>query len=244
MMVHPGLVYNIQQYSGVTFQFVCELRKRHKRDNMEVLAAGGRYDAMISEYRLIMEQANMLSKDLHQSAVGVSISLDKLAQAVQECSMSDLVNHEFLDVVVCSLGSKSLIKEKSRILRNLWSTGIRCCVIEANNIEEIQEQCSELKVPHVIMLKDSEQGSVRVRSWERDRFQEKTFSTTELTENMQRLLKSWNENHQEQTVPLSRSESKSGEKQEHSHDVNVNVIFVTVEKLSANARRRYDNQVK
>lgn len=54
-------------------------------------------------------------------------------------------------------------------MRTLWSAGIRCAMIEATNIEEIQEQCGELRVPHVVMLKDSEQGTVRVRSWERDR---------------------------------------------------------------------------
>lgn len=208
---------------------------------MEVLAAGGRYDNMIAEYRNIMEQANMLSKDLHQFAVGVSISLDKLAQAVQESFGTHL---EFLDVVVCSLGTKSLVKEKAKVLKSLWSAGIRACLIEANNMEEIQEQCNELNVPHVVMLKDSEQGTVRIRSWERDRFQEKTVIIAELPENIQRILKSWNENgHYEQ---LMRSESKSGcmEKQEHGHDANVNVIFVTNEKLSANARRRYDNQIR
>lgn len=236
MAVNPGLVYNIQQYSGVIFQFVCELKKKHKTDNMEVLAAGGRYDSMIAEYRNIMEQANMLSKDLHQSAVGVSISLDKLAQAVQENSTS---NFELLDAVVCSLGSKTLMKEKAKVLKILWAAGIRACLIEANNIEEIQEQCSELKVAHVVMLKDTEQGTVRVRSWERDRFQEKTFNIAELAENMQRILKSWNENGGcEQQMALLRSESKTNYG-EHAH-----VIFVTNEKLSANARRRYDNQIR
>lgn len=243
MVINPGLVYNMQQYSGMVFQLVCELQKKHKRDNMEVLAAGGRYDTMIAEYRNIMEQANMLSNDLHQSAVGVSISLDKLAQAVQETSAG---NFEFLDVVVCSLGSKLLVKEKARVLRSLWSAGIRACLIEANNMEEIQEQCNELKVSHVVMLKDTEQGTVRVRSWEKDRFQEKTFTVAELTENMQRILKTWNENGHGEQAQLLRSESKSSysEKQEHGHDANVNVLFVTNEKLSANARRRYDNQIR
>lgn len=188
IVISPGLIYNMQQYSGMICQFVCELKKKHKQDNMEVLAAGGRYDNMIADYRNLMEQANMLSKDLHQSAVGVSISLDKLAQALQEGLGFEGSKTEFLDVVVCSLGSKSLLREKAKVLiviirftenflltyiyqvlKTLWSAGIRCCLIEANNIEEIQEQCNELKVPHVVLLKESEQGSVRIRSWEKDR---------------------------------------------------------------------------
>lgn len=56
-----------------------------------------------------------------------------------------------------------------QILKSLWSAGIRCCLIEASSLEEIQDQCRELNVPHVILLKDTEQGFVRIRSWERER---------------------------------------------------------------------------
>lgn len=56
-----------------------------------------------------------------------------------------------------------------KILKDLWSAGIRSSLIEATNLEEIQEQCIELNVLHVVMLKDSEQGSAKIRSWERDR---------------------------------------------------------------------------
>lgn len=63
-------MYNIHQYSGVMYQFVCDLKKKRKRDNKEVVATGGRYDPMISHYRKTMEQANMLTTDIQQSAVG------------------------------------------------------------------------------------------------------------------------------------------------------------------------------
>ncbi|XP_044265056.1 eIF-2-alpha kinase GCN2 [Tribolium madens] len=241
MVVAPGAMYNIQQYSGMICQFVCELKKKHRHGNKEVLAAGGRYDAMITSYRRIMENANILSRDIRQSAVGISLSLDKLVQAVD-----DLPSLEVLDVAVCSVGTKQLLKEKTQILRNLWSVGVRCAMIEATNIEEIQEQCGELRVPHVVMLKDSEQGTVRVRSWERDRFQEKTVKVPELVETMLRIIKCWKEGAQE-VVPVTgtvfRSDSKSGY-EKNEHEANVAVLFVTVDKLSANARRRYDIQIR
>ncbi|RZC35247.1 Pkinase, RWD and/or tRNA-synt His domain containing protein [Asbolus verrucosus] len=249
MVIAPGLVYNVQQHSGMICQFVCEAKKKHKHGNKEVLAAGGRYDSMITSYRKIMEAANVHGKEIQQLAVGISLSLDKLVQAVIREQCDDLPKMEFLDVAVCSVGSKPLLREKTKVLRNLWAAGIRCALIEATNNEEIQEQCGELKVPHVVMLKDSDQGTVRVRSWERDRFQEKTFKMHELVENMQKIIKNWKEGCQEfipVTGTISRSDSKSsyGEKNEHNHEANVTVLFVTAEKLSANVRKRYDIQIR
>ena len=248
MVVAPGVIYNIQQYSGMICQFVCELKKKHKHGNKEVLAAGGRYDSMITSYRKMIDNANMSGRDIRQSAVGISLSLDKLVQAVMREQSEDLPNTEYLDVAVCSVGSKPMLKEKTKVLRSLWAVGLRCVMVEATNIEEIHEQCTELKVPHVIMLKDGEQGVVRVHSWERERFQEKMFKLPELVENMQRIIKTWKEGSQEVAPAagiLSKSDSKSSYSEKNdAHDATVSVMFVTAEKLSANARRRYELQIR
>ncbi|CAG9859480.1 unnamed protein product [Phyllotreta striolata] len=246
MVVSPGLVYNVQQYSGMIFQFVCELKKKHKRDSMEVLAAGGRYDSMISWYRSIVEQASISSKSVQQSAVGVSISLDKLVQALQKAQGEDVPKSDNLDVVVCSVGNRQSIQDKTKILKSLWDAGIRSALIEVANIEDIQEQMNDAKVSHVIVLKDNEPGMVRVRSWERERFQEKSFSTSELLENLQRILKAWTDRNEEsvQMQSLSRSESRSsyGEKNVHVQEAVVDVLFL--DKLSSNTRKRCENQLR
>lgn len=66
----PGLIYNIHQHSGMIFQCVYEIQKKRNQKGKEILAAGGRYDAMIQYYRNLMEQINMAGKDVQQSAVG------------------------------------------------------------------------------------------------------------------------------------------------------------------------------
>lgn len=162
-VVAPGLFYNVQQYSGMICQFLCELKRKHKHDNMEVLAAGGRYDSMIKSFRSIVEQATMLSLNIQQSGVGVSIALDKVVQAIQKES-EEIVRQDYYNVVVCSVGIKPLLKEKTQILKRLWSIGIRYVLVEGASEEEVQEPVNELKVAHVIVLKDSDQGTVRVRS--------------------------------------------------------------------------------
>lgn len=93
-------------------QLVCEFTK--KRRGKDVLAAGGRYDEMIASYRSVMEEANMIKKDIKQSAVGISISLDKLVQIFQKENSQDR-NSTYLDAIVCSIGTKTLLKEKSKV---------------------------------------------------------------------------------------------------------------------------------
>nr|CAD7269947.1 unnamed protein product [Timema shepardi] len=51
VVVAPGLAYNCHHYSGVMCQFVCQLNTRRGRRGMEVVAAGGRYDAMLASFR-------------------------------------------------------------------------------------------------------------------------------------------------------------------------------------------------
>lgn len=72
------------------------------------------------------------------------------------------------------------------------------------------------------------------------------FTTSELVENVQRILKAGNEGYQENvTSPsaLSKSESRTyyGDRGDHCQEANVNVLFA--DKMSSNARKRYENQV-
>lgn len=250
-------------------QFVCDLKKKRKRDNKEVVAIGGRYDPMISHYRKIMEQANMLTKDIQQSAVGISIWLDKLVQVVQKHDSKDLPKIDNLDAIVCSIGSKQLIKEKMKILKTLWAAGVRCFLIEASNNVEVQEQLLELGVSIAIILKDDDQGLVRMRSWDKgsrerydwffyykqiiivclisyDKFQEKLYTTSDLVENIQKMLKrndSVADNAQASNV-LARSDSKTSYSEKADSEPVVDILFVTSYRLSSNARRRYENQVR
>ncbi|XP_066249145.1 eIF-2-alpha kinase GCN2 isoform X1 [Euwallacea similis] len=168
IVVAPGFVSNIKLYSGMICEFVCDLKKKKRLDCKEVVAAGGRYDAMISYYRTVMDQTNMGYKDTPQSAVGISISLDRLVQAIQKQDKEELPKMEALDAIVCSVGSKQLIKEKTKILRSLWAAGVKCSLIEASNSVEVQEQLMELGVSYAIILKDNDQGFVRMRSWDKD----------------------------------------------------------------------------
>jgi len=68
-----GLLANIQHYSGIIFQIVCEI-KRKSGTSLDVLAAGGRYDALIAHFL----KPGASSTQLLQKVVGVSIAFDKV----------------------------------------------------------------------------------------------------------------------------------------------------------------------
>ncbi|XP_030764956.1 eIF-2-alpha kinase GCN2 [Sitophilus oryzae] len=250
-VVAPGLVYNVQQYSGMICQFVCELKKKRKHDNKEVVAIGGRYDAMIAYYRNIMEQTNMITKDVQQSAVGISISLDKLVQAIQKEDSEELPKVTTLDTVVCSVGSNHLLKEKIKMLKCLWRHGIKSSLIEETNSVEVQEQLMKIGVPHAFIFKDNDQ--VRVKSWDVsskdsfDKFQEKTYNTLDLQDNFSKLFRSRSDSIVEGTQTsniLSRSESKNSYTDKNDSEPVVDIVLVISGKASSTAKRRYDMQTR
>uniref|UniRef100_A0A8D0HU32 Protein kinase domain-containing protein n=1 Tax=Sphenodon punctatus TaxID=8508 RepID=A0A8D0HU32_SPHPU len=73
--VNLGLIYKVQQHNGLIFQFIAYI-KRRQRTVPEILAAGGRYDHLIPQFR------GPQSVGPVPSAVGVSIAIDKIASAV------------------------------------------------------------------------------------------------------------------------------------------------------------------
>uniref|UniRef100_A0A3Q1HEU7 eIF-2-alpha kinase GCN2 n=1 Tax=Anabas testudineus TaxID=64144 RepID=A0A3Q1HEU7_ANATE len=75
VVVNLGLVYKVQHHSGVIFQFVAFIRKR-KRTVPDIVAAGGRYDHLILEFR------GPASTSPVPSAVGASVALDKVCAAM------------------------------------------------------------------------------------------------------------------------------------------------------------------
>lgn len=113
--------------------------------------------------------------------------------------------------------------------------------LDANNLQEIDEFSQEINCHMIILLKESEQGNVIVRSREKDRFHDKKISTSELVEHILKL-------NQDNFEPMNRIESKAHttERADHErHDVNVtvNFVFETTDKYSSNYKRRYEHQV-
>lgn len=241
--VVPLLTYNVQQYNGVIYQITCELKHRRRRSGQDIIAAGGRYDKMLVSFRKVLERTGMASKETKQYGAGISISLDKLVSAVAEaCENGE--SKCGIDVAICCEGSPGSEgrreKDTINILREIWSLGLKVTILDLSTMEEILEYCQENTISHIILLRN---GTLRVQTWERDRFQEKKWNTIQdIVEYLQR--------QSEATLPiLNRSESKMSANNDMSvapsNPVNVNINFILSErdKLSGSGRRSFKNTI-
>lgn len=243
--VVPLLTYNVQQHSGVIYQITCELKHRRRRGGQDVIAAGGRYDKMLMSFRKVLERTGMASKETKQYGAGISISLDKLVSAIAEtCENLNGENKCGIDVAVCCEGQgseKRREKEMIGVLREIWSLGLKVTILDVCTIEEILEYCQENSINQIVSLREGEKGTLRVQTWERDRFQEKKINVQDIADYLQR---------QSETVlpALNRSESKANANDvliTPSNPVNVNINFVLSErdKVSGSGRRSFKNTI-
>ncbi|XP_011337588.1 eIF-2-alpha kinase GCN2 isoform X2 [Ooceraea biroi] len=244
--VVPLLTYNVQQYSGVIYQITCELKHRRRRGGQDVIVAGGRYDKMLMSFRKVLERTGMASKEIKQYGAGISISLDKLVTAVAEmCENPSGESKCGIDVAVCCEGSPGgegrRDREMINVLREIWSLGLKVTILDLCAMEEIPEYCQENSISHIVLLRN---GTLRVQTWERDRFQEKKWNTIQdIVEYLQR--------QSETALPiLNRSESKVSTNDvsvapTSSNPVNANINFVLSErdKLSGSGRRSFKNSI-
>lgn len=233
--VVPLLTYNVQQYSGVIYQITCELKHKRRRGGQDIIAAGGRYDKMLMSFRKVLERTGMASKETKQYGAGISISLDKLVSAVAEtCENGE--SKCGIDVAICCEGSPETEgrreKDMINVLREIWSLGLKVTILDLCTMEDILEYCQENSISHIVLLRN---GTLRVQTWERDRFQEKKWNTIQdIVEYLQR--------QSETALPiLNRSESKMSANNDiaPSNPVSVNINFILSErdKLSGSGRR-------
>lgn len=219
--------------------------KPNRATRPSILAVGERYDTMLAEFQKQAQGYNVTIPNREISGAGLSFSLEKLVAAIgseydEECRA--------IDVGICVSGLRPPLKDVTYILRLLWSAGIRSGIVEANDPDEAQDLAKELGAVHAILL--CEGGTLRVRSWDRERFQERQVTRTELVEYIQKLLRNDVTIAPEYTTQITTSNSSNSLSNVSIRSNNflsnlpsVEVTFMTHEKMTANLRRRYENQV-
>ncbi|ESO93561.1 hypothetical protein LOTGIDRAFT_119057 [Lottia gigantea] len=178
--VTVGLIYNPIQYDGFIFQVLYEHRKK-KRLLGDVLAAGGRYEKLIRKFKVEKDEDCGIP-----SAVGVSLAFEKIVSAVLD-TVEVPSSH---DIVVCSVGHKTLLKERLRVVKELWAAGLRAEVFydSVQNLEEVHMYCRNYDITYIVCLKDGDGGSVRIRWMEKDKNMEKKVFMVEMVEFLQQKL--------------------------------------------------------
>uniref|UniRef100_A0A8D8LTM2 non-specific serine/threonine protein kinase n=2 Tax=Cacopsylla melanoneura TaxID=428564 RepID=A0A8D8LTM2_9HEMI len=247
LMITPGLLTDINIYSGTIFQLVWDQKNKHHRLDREVVAVGGRYDNLISFFKTMLDVSPDSSSP--QCGAGLSLSLDKLVSAGSSVPCSSTPNST-CDVLLYSIG-KGMLHTRLNIVRDLWQAGVRCTVLEQQeDFESIQSYCLSSRIPCIVFLKESEPGLARLRTLGKDsnRFQEKRVQLNELVECVIRMIRcdntGVNTGRSDQTRHRTTSEARQNSVGELSAaDVNVTLLTENQERISAAARRRYEHQI-
>lgn len=243
--VVPLLVHNIEQHSGIIYQIISRESKRHRRKcGQDVIAAGGRYDKLLSTFHQVLQSTSRGGDDLQQFGVGISISLDKLISIVDELSQNQETRNESKsanDIVVCCVGGEPIRRrEQGEVLRELWSLDYRVNAQNFTSVEEVLDYCLEYNIDHVIMLKTGEKGILMVHTWEKDRFLERKININEIADYLQKQMEI-------SSPSLNRSDSKTNTNNELSNyvspNVNINFLFHEKDKLSGIAKRSCKNYI-
>ncbi|XP_052638404.1 eIF-2-alpha kinase GCN2 isoform X3 [Harpia harpyja] len=242
--INLGLVYKIQQHNGIIFQFIAYI-KRRQRTVPEILAAGGRYDHLIPQFRGPQTVGPI------PSAVGVSVAIDKITAAVS--SVEDSVSVSSCDLLVVSVGQMSMGRAVN-IVQKLWTVGIPAEIMYdwSQSQEELQEYCRCSGITYVALVSDKEGSHVKVKSFEKDRQTEKRILESDLIDHLIQKLKikicderCSRETSDNLSVPNQKGSFTNISGVFESHGTLVpNVSVIASEKLSASARRRQEIQVQ
>ncbi|XP_037027743.1 eIF-2-alpha kinase GCN2 isoform X2 [Bradysia coprophila] len=239
--VSTGLTtgYERAKSGGIIWQMLGDM-KTTRRVGQCIMAVGGRYDSMLTEFQKRAQDSGVSIPNREISGVGFSVALEKIISALGKV---DIENYRSMDVVICVTGSRPPLKEVTHILRSLWTAGIRTGVVEATGSNEAQDMAKDLGAVHVILFGGD--GSLRVRSWNDNGFREKQVNRQELTEYIQKMLRpdqstnSVNDVNQAIANVSMKSNLFTG-----PTIPEVEVTFSMQDKPTANMRRRYENQLK
>uniref|UniRef100_A0A671XE93 eIF-2-alpha kinase GCN2 n=1 Tax=Sparus aurata TaxID=8175 RepID=A0A671XE93_SPAAU len=219
VVVNLGLVYKVQHHSGVIFQFVAFIRKR-KRIVPDIVAAGGRYDHLIPEFRGPAPTVPV------PSAVGASVALDKVCAAM--ANMEEPPSVSSCDALVVPVGHSSMSRAIN-VVQKLWSSGVSADIAYdvSQSQETLMEHCRLASISCMALVSDKEGIYVKVKSFEKDRQSEKRIPEPDLVDHI-----------------IQKCRTKFFEERNiSSGSMNINVNIISPEKVSSSARRRYDTQV-
>lgn len=162
--------------------------------------------------------------------------------------------------MVCVTGTRPNLREVAQVLRSLYAAGIQCAVVEAKHAEEGQDMAGNLGAVYYVIY--GEDGTLRLRSWINDKFEERLLYRDELIAYIKKMLRPDISN---ETTIISSSSSASSSSifssanfTQNSTNFNdskysrstilagptlptVDINFMTVEKMTASTRRRYEN---
>ncbi|XP_026167053.1 eIF-2-alpha kinase GCN2 isoform X2 [Mastacembelus armatus] len=247
VVINLGLVYKVQHHSGVIFQFVAFIKKR-KRTVPDIVAAGGRYDHLILEFR------GPASTSPGPSAVGASVALDKVCAAM--ASMEEPPSVSSCDALVFPVGHSSMSRA-IKVVQKLWSTGVSADIAYdvSQSQETLLDHCRLAGITCLALVSDKEGNYVKVKSFEKDRHSEKRIPEWDLVDHIiqkcrTKFFEERNIREISESITLQNPKgallNATGSSEQHgiNSTMNMNVNVISPEKVSGSVRRRYETQIQ
>lgn len=181
---------------------------------------------------------------------GFSLAIDKLVIGLTQ--FKDINTHRsVVDLIVYVTGNRQHPASHGLFMQSLWRAGIKCCFLESpSQLDDEDSYARNLGANHIILL--GEDGCLRVKSWQQDRYLEKSVTRFEIIDYLKRNLNAditaLSENLQ-QNLALSRNNSISSISSKNfetsaSGSSVLEVIFIMSEKPNATKRRRLENHIE
>uniref|UniRef100_A0A8C7FGM6 non-specific serine/threonine protein kinase n=1 Tax=Oncorhynchus kisutch TaxID=8019 RepID=A0A8C7FGM6_ONCKI len=176
VVVNLGLVYKVQHHCGVIFQFVAFIKKR-RRAAPDIMAAGGRYDHLILEFRGPASSAPV------PSAVGASLALDKVCAAL--ASMEEPPSISSCDVLVVPVGHISMGRAIN-VVQKLWTAGVSTDIVYdvSQSQETMLEHCRQAGITCMALVSDKDGNYIKVKSFEKEKQSEKRIPESDLVDHI------------------------------------------------------------
>lgn len=235
ILICPALAHNITFFSGMLFQCVCKLKSAKQKDVIDILAVGGRYDKLISSFKL--KTLSEMGKSINQSGVGVSIAIESIVTSelqANECQTSGVADF-LIHSEDAGMGS-----DKGSLLKELWDFGVRAMILYDKNltVNDAVDFCRNFGIPHILVLRKDEPGIIKIRIVEKERYSDKKIIHAELKEHVQRLCTKNTIETNCLKVDCIRSPSFSSNNfiMPSSNPI-INVRFLTPDKTHTNRKR-------
>ncbi|CAL1296337.1 unnamed protein product [Larinioides sclopetarius] len=224
IVICPGLVHNIDLFSGMFFQCICTLKTSKKKNVFSILAAGGRYDKLIQSFKLksLVESG----KTVNQSAVGASVAIESIIAAESEFHESQKFG--IADFLIHSEDA-GLADKKAALMKELQDLGVRATVLYDKNLtfDDAEDFCRNHGIQHILILRKEEPGIIKVRSVDREKISEKRIIQSDIKELLPKVCSKM---LPEPKVEYSRTTSTS-------NSLAINVRFLAIDKTHNNKKR-------
>ncbi|XP_063627840.1 eIF-2-alpha kinase GCN2 [Cydia splendana] len=240
--VAPFLAYNATQHSGVFWQMSIARDERHtKRRAGDLIAAGGRYDALVEEFRKIARTKDIDSAKQKSSCVGFSMSLERMATIVKkmESEMPHAAPSEPTLICVNVHGTAGngrdglAASQRANLARDLWASGLSCC--PCPNTVDRENSGAGIILEH-------EDSGVKAAWYSGDRVLEFKVPYIDAVDFVKQKL-----NPETMRTPESsnsRLTYQNWNDVEKSNSPNISVTFITAsEKMTKNSKRYCENSI-